>query len=223
LGFESCPEGREQYCWGYEYARESDVIVADYRDSMKHGTPGEFDEHGNSWRTITILDADGELEEQIGIELPPGFPEEPYLRTAHVPWKLKGEPLLDLEELIGWSVMDAEQVKHYRPPPAQRYFAHLYIQWEAADKTLVKDFRRWLKAQRPFPAKTRRGKSAVREFMSDLKALGAYRLMRVMSVAEAIRHTAKLRRGNPLFLKGPDWYKARRRAKAVIERYFERG
>jgi hypothetical protein len=130
---------------------------------------------------------------------------------------------LNLEELTGWSVMDAEKVKHYRPPPTQRHFAHLYVCWEEADKTLVRDFRRWLKGNRPFPAKTRRGRSSAREFMADLKALGAYRLMRVMGVVAAMEHTARIRRGNPLFLKRPDWYKAQRRARAVIERYFDRG
>ncbi len=164
-----------------------------------------------------------ELDDQISIELPPGFPEVPYLLTKHVPWKYDGNPGDFDDLLIGLNVMDAERAKKYTPPPAPHYFAQLYIRWEAADKTLVRGFKRWLKKRRPYPPKTRRGKSAVKGFMADLKALGAYRLMKVMSAVEAIKHTAKVRRGNPLFQKEPDWYKARKRAGAVIDRYFARG
>jgi len=217
--FEACLEvGRERYCWGYEYARESPAIIAQYRDCKEHPEPGYFDEHGNWLHTISIWDSDGELDEQIAIELPPGFPDVPYVNAKHVPWEWEGEPL-DLEELTGWSVMDAERVKDYSPPPAQRYFAHLYVRWEAADKTLVKDFRRWLKAHRPFPAKTRRGKSAVREFMADLRALGAWRLLRSMSAHEALEYTSKFVRGG-LYAKIPNWYEARKRARRVRARYF---
>jgi len=58
--------------------------------------------------------------------------------------------------------------------------------------------------------------------MADLRALGAHRLMRVMTVPEAIEFTARQRRGSPLFATAADWYRAKRRAQKVIDRYFWR-
>jgi hypothetical protein len=216
--FGSCPEGRELYCWGYEYARESAAIIADYRDCKERPESGCFDEHGNWSDTISIFDSDGELDEQIAIELAPGFPEVPYLKTKHVPWKWEGEPL-DLEFLAGAPVRDAGKLENYYPQPAPHYFAHLYIGWEAADKTLLRAFGRWLKGHRPFPARTKRGKSPAREFMADLRALGAWRLLQRMSAREALEHTSKFVRGG-LYAKIPDWYGARRRALRVLGKYF---
>jgi hypothetical protein len=98
----------------------------------------------------------------------------PYLKTKHVPWKWEGEPL-DLEFLAGAPVRDAGKLENYYPQPAPHYFAHLYIRREVANKTLVSAFGRWLKDHRPFPARMKRGKSPAREFMADLRALGAWK------------------------------------------------
>ena len=67
--------------------------------------------------------------------------------------------------------------------------------------------------------RSRRGKSLARQYMADLKALGAYRLLRVMSAEEALAHTRKFL-PHGLYAQVPDWYEAKRRARSVLRNRF---
>lgn len=109
--FDSCPPEREVDCWLYEYARESQEIVSEYRQCKEHPCAGyavdpSFDENGNWSRTIDVLDENGDLDEQIRVEVSPGFPEMPYLKTKHVPVKYDGEEL-DIDSFTAPVVRDA--------------------------------------------------------------------------------------------------------------------
>ena len=97
----------------------------------------------------------------------------------------------------------------------------LKLNWDASDKTLLSDFAKWLKKARPQPARERRGKSAPRQELAELKALGAYRLLRIFTAEEALEYSKQfLPRG--LYAKIPDWYEAKSRVLRVLKSRFVR-
>jgi len=82
--------------------------------------------------------------------------------------------------------------------------AHFPISdWSLSDTELLNDLEQWLKKKRPRDCVKRetRGRSVVRSIRARLKALGAYRLSRVMSQNEvlgfAIAHERELYKNQP--------------------------
>jgi hypothetical protein len=215
--FRQCPRGRERYCWAYEFAREIPSINASYEDDVrellaKNGDHYAFDKHANWHHEIQIFGSEGELDDEITLEIPFGFPEKPYLSVEHTPYSsdLKLKPFS--------KVRDAEKMQFADERLKQaENFAHLHIMWTAPDKEIVRSFREWLKTHRPRAPITRRGKSATRLYMADLRALGAWRLQvkRKLTAEIAHRATEQICK-QPLFSKLPDWYSAKKRAEAVL-------
>lgn len=218
--FLSCPEGLEGACWEYEYGRECPRIVAAFQEDASRRRRG-FDDDGYWFYDHQMLDANGELEDSVILLVPPGFPDVPFLKTerrrqraaAKVPTKWNS--FLNPAKVRD---VDGDPKRTFRPPPD--YIAKLYVEWDATDRELLGDFRLWLKQHRPRKAKSRRGKSAARQRMADLKALGAYRLLRVMSAEEALAYTSQFL-PHGLYSKIPDWYEARARAKRVLRNSFQ--
>ncbi len=225
--FSRCPKGSELDCWLYEYARESQSVIRNFRECVEHpqknplhpspsGRDVTFDEDGYWHHRIDKFDSEGEFEDQLYLELAPGFPDTPYLKTKRRP---VSKEFVDVDAFVPPGIRDADSIRDAEPRPAPRYFANIYIRWEYPDKKLIRDFAKWLKVHRPFPARSRRGKSAARVNMSELKALGAYRLLKTMTAPEALAYTEKYIRGG-LFAKIPDWYEARQRAKRLLNYWF---
>ena len=225
--FSTCPKGCELDCWLYEYARESPSVIREFRQCVEYPLPNplkktedgrdaRFDKDGYWLHRIDIYDCEGNFQDQLYLELAPGFPEKPYLKTKVKPPTAGHAQLADL---FPPSIRDADNCGDAKPQFAAHYFANIFIKWETPDKKLLKDFAKWLKNHRPFPARSRRGKSSARTNMSELKALGAYRLLKTMTAPEAMAHTEKFIQGG-LYAQAPDWYEARRNAKKILQYWF---
>lgn len=219
--FSQCPEDRIYQCWAYEFARESPSIIAEYQKRKR--TPIDidgrlvhlgFEPDGNYRRVIDVVDENGEFEDQIFLDLPPGFPDVPYLKTNQKVYESKFKVRVTSRKVR--NAEEATRVAHQHRTP--EHFAHLHIFWEAPDTTLIKDFGQWLKENRPFPPFEKRGNSNTKITLADLKALGATRLLRGFTVLEAMEHVRTLNRC--LFVKPDDWYEAKRRVKRVLKKYF---
>ncbi len=208
--FSPCPTPLLYQCWGYEFARESEQIISEFRNSRGEGAM--FDRSGNWYFEFPIYDQWGEVDEVIRLKLSRDFPKSPFLARKHT-------PLDPLELNATPTIRNATELRNAFPQPSQKQIAKLYFAWHAPDKRLIEDFKKWLKKNRPFPAITRRGKSANRELLADLKALGAWRLRKQMSAREALAYTEK-EMSHALYAKLPDWYEAERRAKSVLGKYF---
>jgi hypothetical protein len=217
--FAGCPRGREESCWEYEYGRECPRIVETFREDAAGRRRG-FDQDGYWFYEHQVFDSQGEYEDSVVLLVPPGFPTVPYLMTKRP--RVRSEAKLSATSsrfLHPPKVRDVEgdAKPSFRPPPD--YVAKLYVDWNAPDKELLRDFRLWLSEHRPRKARSRRGKSVARQYMADLKALGAYRLLRVMSAEEALAHTRKFL-PHGLYAQVPDWYEAKRRARSVLRNRF---
>jgi hypothetical protein len=92
-------------------------------------------------------------------------------------------------------------------PPIDLCIALLRIDWDKSDNQLIKMFKNWLELRRPPGVKaieTKGGASAAKKRRALLRELGAYRLLKCMSWAEAVAHT-KARLRKPLF-SGHYWH-----------------
>ncbi len=215
--FSRCPDDKIGMCHGYEYSRESpEVIAAYYRDKKRNRN---FDKFGN-WRTIFYSKSfDGDAPTSL-VEMtliPRGFPEMPFL-LLHPRYKKPSEKLSDLMPAVeDGGPRDLALARKMKFP----FCAALKLNWDASNKTLIKDFAKWLKKKRPHPARERRGESAARRELAELKALGAYRLLRNFTAEEALEYTRQfLPRG--LYAKIPDWYEAKSRALKILKSRFVR-
>ena len=217
--FSGCPEELEVLCWEYEYGRECPRIIEMFREDALGRRQG-FDKDGYWFYEHQVFDYKGEYADSVILLVPPGFPDVPFLQTA----RRKRRPAAKVPSK--WNTflspakvrdVDGDPKRAFRPPPD--YIAKLYVDWDATDRDLLRDFRQWLKEHRPRKAKSKRGKSAARQRMADLKALGAYRLLKMMSAEEALAHTKKFL-PHGLYSKIADWYKARARAKRVLRGSF---
>jgi hypothetical protein len=86
--FSRCPDNRIYQCWAYEFARKAPSIVAEYEERKRTAIDIDgtlvhlgFEADGNYRRVIDVFDEKDEFEDQIFLDLPPGFPDVPYLKT----------------------------------------------------------------------------------------------------------------------------------------------
>jgi hypothetical protein len=99
--------------------------------------------------------------------------------------------------------------------PPMGELALLEINWNSSDKQLLAAFREWLKIHRPKGTPVcpvlEGGKSYPKQERADLKALGAYRLLRA-----AAGDLSRLSEQEQLYQEQAAWIKARTRAKERI-------
>ncbi len=220
--FEGLANGSVGSCWGYEYARECQWIIDEYQarsldraaNPIREGVinPIGFDEFGNLYiEKVFYGNDEDDIQGIVDLELPPGFPDTPYLRIAHRRHKWERE---------SWPAIRKATPHELKTPSAS--VVAIWIDWSKCDKELTGAFAAWLTSgDRPRRATERRGKSGVRRVRADLKALGAYRLLKLMTAEEAYQYTARESRARkPLFSKIPDWYRAKRRALHIIRQTF---
>jgi hypothetical protein len=181
--FSGCPKGREYDCWCYEFAREvPDIVAAFYEEKEK---PQAFDSHGN-WYYEHAWWRDSEEEESCRpVHVPPGFPDVPFLRT---------KPMIREPEAIFRFLAVVRSAKEGEKPWGSEQLARLILNWTVADTELVKAFRQWLRENRRQKALTCRGYSWARKCLADLRALGAWRLLKHMTAPEAMEYVQGYRR-----------------------------
>lgn len=224
--FGACPEGNEYSCWAYEFARECPKIRAAVQaadDNRKAGTARKLDaavDEDLNWHyEISIYGSDGEVEDVTVLKLPlEHFPHTPYLSIKN-PRKRRTPSKKESEFLLNFRLRSFGETGFGPKRLGASSRIILYIDWNAPDDTLRRAFARWLKTHRPFPDKSQRGKSLSKRRFADLRALGAYRLLKTMSVLEAMDFSMA-KRGSPLYAKPADWSTAKRRVRQVLRTNF---
>ena len=198
--FEECPADEIDYCWTYEYARESEILrklVLKWRRGAK----------GNKVEDYIVL-ADEINAEPVSLsvyQFLPSWPDKPYLsiepkiRKAWLdrigmPWDFGEEPyeiqarhwsrestLKMLERFARGSSLS------FRNGSMQ--FVVFNLDWNHHDKELEALFHRWLKQNRPEDAKAveMRGRgNPARKGQLNLRYLSIYRLDRKMARDDAM-------------------------------------
>lgn len=236
--FSQCPSERLYYCWAYEFARESPTLILHYREEQKlakeHPDQWMFDADGNWHHTVHRWGRNPPFPRPIPVNelvIAPGFPEVPYLQTKHDPFRVSPSGRLwttkeKLERLVSnghqddFKQLGRDEDELNQIPWLPK--AHVVrVRWDYSNKELMKAFKLWLEKNRPFPAiQDGRGKSKLKKYETDLKALAAYRLMRTFKVPEAMDYMKKCGR-NPLFQKECDWSTAKSRAANVLRQEFD--
>jgi hypothetical protein len=230
--FEDCPADEVDYCWTYEYARESDTlkkIITKWRQSTK----------GNKVEDYIAL-AEEINAEPIFLSVYPFFPcwpHKPYLSIdpkIRKTWLAQIVPLWDLAEDEYWHGIQARYSGRqstlkmferfaragslsFRTGSSQ--FVVFGLDWNLHDKRLEAMFHDWLKENRPKDAKAseRRGRgNPARRGRANLKYLSAYRILKRMSKDDAKVFLAD--EGGKLkpYKNYQDWDLAQRKARALI-------
>ena len=217
--FESCPQGREKHCFFYEYAREVPWILDEFRlaqrcgRKVKFGWDCGFDEFGN-WHFWSFGNSELHDDWGIVIQVPPGFPDKPYLKTEHrivepTPIGRSEPPFNEAEE---WRKEGFSEMGNW---------TKVRLNWDYPDKLLLKEFQKWLKRNRPHAARERRGNAPSRRYRAELKALGAYRLMvKCDMTAEKAQAYTKKFVPHGLYTKISDWYEAKSKTLYTLEEVF---
>ncbi len=206
--FEECPADEIDYCWTYEYARESELlrrVIAKWRRGAK----------GNMVEDYRALSEEIHAE-PYGCVYPffPCWPNKPYLSIdpkIRKTWLgLLGMPP-ELEDLIDeppyeiqaryWSKEStAKMLKRFVMSRSLSFrneslqFVVFNVDWNLHNKELETRFGRWLKENRPAGIKARemRGRgTSEREGRANLKYLSVYRLGKQMPRDDAMAFLAE--------------------------------
>lgn len=247
--FEACPIDRLHYCFAYEYCRHIPTVVEAFKRAKAKQQAGKpmdklscFDKNGN-WRYPFIIPPliEGGNSQAVVLHAPPGFPDKPYLQIKHV---IDGSnPLHPFvsNKIALWEVRkraDSRYVFVDGPSPAmvriyksgtaelcsstlsQNEVYHFSIDWSCSRTSIVAAFNGWLKKNQP---KANQRNVDIGRYQADLKALGAYRLLRCRkTITSAIAYsqlarTAKGLCGTSVFVDDSSWTDAKQRAEAIIE------
>jgi len=200
--FEECPADEIDYCWTYEYARESEVlrrVIMEWRRGAKENKFADY--AALAHKLIAGL---------YGVCVYPFFPcwpNEPYLSIdpkirkewidqLGMPWDPRAEDEIyeiqarywGKESTLGMLEKFARaRSLSFRDGSLQ--FVVFNIDWGLHDKELATMFLRWLKQNRPQGVKAfeMRGRgNPSRKGRTNLKYLSVYRLHRKMSRDDAI-------------------------------------
>jgi hypothetical protein len=228
--FEECPTDEIEYCWTYEYARESQILRKLIMKWRRGAKGDQFEDYRVLARRLHVG--------PYGVCAYPFFPcwpNKPYLsidrkirkarlERLRMPW----DPIDEMYtiEAQNWSEESTlrilERIAKSSPLSFRRgsmQYVVFNIDWDLHDGQLATMFDRWLKQNRPADAKARemRGRGhPARKGRANLKYLSAYRLCKQMSKDDAIVFLEE--RGGKLkpYKNYQDWNLAISRAEAII-------
>lgn len=233
--FRSCPDDELDECHAYEYARHVGPILQDVA-RLRKGKGRSFDQLFASLRKIVF--ATDSVRRMASFWFYPEFPNAPYLsipakerdRRVKIAW---GEPQAQaaaFASLLRPKMLPqnlAEDLraglrKHGRP--CIRYgcleLSLIELNWTYSNDRLLKKFAAWLRKNRPADVEVMQEKGAgsvVRMLRTDLKSLGAWRLLKLKGKCdEAFVETFKDGRslyGNSF----KSWTRAAKRADDYIQ------
>jgi hypothetical protein len=228
--FEECPPDEIDYCWTYEYARESEPIrkvITKWRQGAKGSKVEDY---------IALADEINAEPVSLSVyQFLPSWPDKPYLsiepkiRKAWLdrigmPWDFGEEPYEI--QARHWSRESTLDILERFARGSSLSFRNGYMQfvifnldWHHHDKELEALFRRWLKQNRPKDAKAveMRGRgNPASKGRTNLKYLSAYRLDKKMSKDDAMELLAAECGKTKSYRKYQDWNLAVKRAKAII-------
>jgi hypothetical protein len=226
--FSACLRARVNFCRSYEFARQMEREYPGFLDQMKAAHREKFDTKENQHYQLQGPDDDQRRCFFEIIDAPPGFPTEPYLSLGHKPTLQSYHPFrLGYPFAVRYCPIrevwfDGHDFHRGQLQEEMNLNPHDFysfdIDWSQANKELTKAFQKWLVARRPTPSLERRGLPLVEIYRADLRALGAYRLIRHFeSAAEANRYTTKLDPQNRgLYFNLNQWYRAETRAQKIL-------
>jgi len=99
----------------------------------------------------------------------------------------------------------------------------LKIDWRYSDTRLIPWIRKILKEERPFDPVQRKGRQESGVFETDLKCLGAFRLVKVegLKTLEAAKHT-EIALGEELYVESTNWSEAVSRVDSIVGNFASR-
>jgi hypothetical protein len=229
--FEECPSEEVDYCWTYEYARESTrlkELIAKWREGSKGNKIGDY-----------IALADEIYAEPLSLAVYPFFPcwpSKPYLsieskirkewlKQITVLWTLDEDELYQINARYHGRQSLRRMLERFERTGSMsfrngsRQFVVFVLDWDLHDKGLETLFHRWLKNNRPKDAKPSemRGRgNPTRKGMTILRYLSAYRLRKSMSIADAMAFLQDEGGKLKLYEHYQDWDLAVEKAKCII-------
>ena len=238
-------EGRKlEVAHSYEFARElPNVIEAFKRDKgtwnfeddpwviglfkQGDGDPDPIDcfpYMGYSYFDLGWLEpGEGIKLDHVTIQAFEGFPEKPFLSVSKKEIAMNVGIILDERPL---SPVIQERpgvwVDKRRCLASQEELFHFRINWDYSNDAILAEFKEWLSepGRRPRKEINKKGKGGDRKLLADLKALGAFRLMRHFdgSISDAKRFSAaKSHSKSPLYALNEDWKIAKRKVESLLE------
>ena len=151
---------------------------------------------------------------RIWFPLGAGFPQTPYLSVS-IPTPSE-EVVVSEEDRKRFSEYFAKHPETVSPSGDT-----FTINWRHSDRTLVEGFKRLLKDKRQRPPAQGKGESKLRKLETDLKRLGAFRLVKVanLSISQATEYSANHKKGAieiPLYANQADWSMATANVEKLI-------
>ena len=147
-----------------------------------------------------------------------GFPGTPYLCTSRV-----NPSEEDVKLVSEW--LDKHPEVRPKPPLSEvREEDHpdfrLKIDWRFSDTVLLRWMKRILNEKRPSPPVQRKGRQEFGVLETDLKCLGAFRLLKIgkLSISQATDYTQS-ELGDALYSEQADWTRACARVDGVINNF----
>jgi hypothetical protein len=203
--FDDCPEEEIYACWHYEYLRDCPSAVRKILNWRQKHPESQKD-------LIKYIDADP--YERLFLQWPyerfvQQWPMTPYLEINP---KVRRFHLI-IKSVIGKFLHDG-LAEHRRMKEVVAVFP--IRDWALSDPKLISEFKKFLKLMRPKDTvfETRGRRQKCRTVRWELKALGAYRLARVMSQNEVINYTEGCDRG--LYKNQPELSKVLRQTEKYI-------
>jgi hypothetical protein len=221
--FSGCPEDQLEACFFYELARECPHAVRAARALRKHLEEIGADSVPDYRLAVTVVDLFKDCQE---------FPDTPFLAIPTVERYRRIKKLgkvippvqVDLAGLIRryqGKAVTGKTIKY-----GQGDIVAFFMDWTISGEKLVKGVRHWVNTNRPpgAVATVRKGKGSGHEqIRKDLKALGAWRLLKKMGWEDAYvysREILKNKKGQAQGLFGSHasaWRRAQKDAEKVRE------
>jgi hypothetical protein len=205
--FDDCPEAELMACWHYEYLRDCQSVI----DRVLAWREKWLQEQREYSRAEIILNIFyGHPYERLIAE----WPETPYLDINPKDRRI----YLDVRKRLGAMERDCIRDRQLRDRQSRDPVAHFPIMdWSDPPAEQFKQLRKFVKDNRPRNCVVeRRGKPTIKRSLSQkLKALGAWRLSRVMPQSEVINHAVGL--GKPLYKNRPELSKVVKRTARYLD------
>jgi hypothetical protein len=169
--FDECPKEELFACWSYEYLRDCPAVI----------------DRVLEWREKQKQHPEGTLEKFSGYPFERVIEQWPTLPYLEIPGDER-QLYQQIQNILGSSFREMLLGERSKKKELATF---LIRDWSASDAELIKQFKKWLQAERPKECaitETRGRPNRTRNLSAWLKALGAYRLSQIMSQNEVIRH-----------------------------------
>ena len=226
-GYAGCPNDEIVYCYEYEYFRASGVSVFDIDEPQRSAAAPSIEKFYEEFITqgpprVLAMPDPARLVPWLALDREMRRQKLEKVRRYEVP---QPPPVSS----VGVELLEKDGAHHDRVE--SHWFedddlntvtiAPLRIAWKNTNDELVKAFRAWLTANRPtLPGgEEKTGKDSGTGMRAALKALGAWRLLRRMTIDTARKHTGGILGFNSggLYNDAGDWSGAKGQAQRIID------